>query len=102
MSSLSNEYKDKVINIFNKVKESLKVHFIFIDTPSGFKPHEYEMWYKSVINPANGLWIGDGFAEQYLIKPTKMVQSHYDLIGNSYGYLVEEGQVKFIKFVEKL
>ena len=85
-----------------KAKESLKVHFIFIDIPAGFKPYEYESWYKSTINPSTGLWIGDGFAEQYLIKPTKVLQEYYDLIGNNYGYLVENGQVKFIKVIEKM
>lgn len=102
ISSLEKETKDKFINILTKAKENLKVHFIFIDIPAGFKPYEYESWYKSTINPSTGLWIGDGFAEQYLIKPTKVLQEYYDLIGNNYGYLVENGQVKFIKVIEKM
>ena len=102
ISSLSKEDKDNFINILNKSKETLKVHFIFIDIPSGFKPYEFEAWYKSSINSSSGLWLGDGFAEQYLIKPTKVIQDYYDIIGNSYGYIVENGQVKFIKIVEKM
>ena len=94
--------KDSFINILNKAKETLKVHFVFIDIPSAFKPYEYEAWYKSSINANSGLWIGDGFAEQYLIKPTKMLQDYYDIIGNNYGYVVENGQVKFAKIIEKM
>ena len=58
------------------------------------------MWYK--FNLSSGLWIGDGFAEQYLIKPTKVLQDYYDVIGNNYGYIVDNGQVRFIKIIEKM
>lgn len=102
ISSLSKEDKDNFINILNKAKETLKVHFVFIDIPSGFKPYEFEAWYKASINPSSGLWVGDGFAEQYLIKPTKVIQDYYAIIGNNYGYIVENGQVKFIKILEKM
>ena len=73
-----------------------------IDIPSAFKSYEYESWYKGSVNQSTGLWIGDGFAEQYLIKPTKMIQEYYDVIGNNYGYIIENGQVSFIKVIEKM
>ena len=93
IGSLSAEDKNKFINIINKSKDSLKVHFIFIDIPSGFKPYEFEAWYKATINPSTGLWVGDGFAEQYLLKPTKVIQDYYEIIGNDFGYIIENGQV---------
>ena len=102
INSLSKEDKDNFINILNKAKETLKVHFVFIDIPSGFKTYEFEAWYKVSINSGSGLWVGDGFGEQYLIKPTKVIQSYYDIIGNNFGYLVSNGQVKFIKIIEKM
>ena len=102
IGSLPKEDKDKFTNILAKVKDSLKIHFIFIDIPGGFKPYEYEAWYKASVNSSSGLWIGDGFAEQSLIKPSKMSQSYYAVIGNNFGYIVDNGQVKFIKIVEKI
>lgn len=102
INSLSKEDKDNFINILNKAKETLKIHFVFIDIPAGFKPYEFEQWYKSTINSSSGLWVGDGFAEQYLIKPTKVLQDYYAVIGNNYGYITENGQVKFIKILEKM
>ncbi len=102
ISSLSKEDKDIFINILTKAKDNLKIHFIFIDIPAGFKPYEFESWYKSTIDVSTGLYIGDGFAEQYLIKPTKVLQDYYAVIGNNFGYIVEKGQVKFIKIIEKM
>ena len=102
MSLLSQEDKDAFVNALTKAKDIQKVHFVFIDSPGGFKPYEFETWYKSSLNTISGLWIGDGFGDQYLIKPTKVVQEYFDVIGNNYGYLVENGQVKFIKLIEKI
>lgn len=102
VSGLAKEDKDVFINILNKAKETLKIHFVFIDIPGGFKPYEYETWYKSSVDSSTGLWVGDGFAEQFLIKPTKVIQDYYAVIGNNYGYLVYKGQVKFIKVIEKI
>lgn len=101
MNLLSEEDKNNFVNVLTKSKESLKVHFIFIDIPGAYKSYEFETWYKSSINNGSGLWIGDGFADQFLIKPTKVIQDYYEVIGNNYGYIVENGQVKFIKVIEK-
>ena len=101
IKSLNDEDKKIFENIINKSKDSYKIHFIFVDSANSFKKNEYEMWYKDSVDSSNGLWIGDGFAEQYVIKPTKLIQSYYDLIGNNYGYMVTNGNVDFIKIIEK-
>ena len=101
IKSLNDEDKKIFENIINKSKDSLKIHFIFVDSANSMKKYEYETWYKDSVDSSSGLWIGDGFAEQYIIKPTKLIQSYYDLIGNNYGYLVSNGNVDFIKIIEK-
>ena len=82
INSLTQEDQDTFTSLITKAKETLKVHFIFIDVPSGFKPYEYESWYKNAINDTSGLWINDGFAEQYIIKPTKTLQEYYKKTSN--------------------
>ena len=101
VSSLNEDDKKLFENIINKTKESLKIHFVFIDASNSLKKHEYDGWYKDSIDSSSGLWIGDGFAEQYSIKPTKLIQEYYQIIGNKYGYLVNNGSVDFIKLIEK-
>ncbi len=94
---------DKVLfkNIMKKAKTIMKVHFIFIDTAGSLKKCEYEDWYKETVDSTSGVWIGDGFAEQYVIKPTKLEQSYYEQIGTKFGYIVENGVVSYMKIVEK-
>jgi len=101
VNSLKEDEKKLFDNIILKTKESIKIHFIFIDSASNLKKCEFESWYKDTVDSSRGLWIGDGFAEQYSIKPTKLIQSYYDSIGNNYGYIVSNGSVDFIKLLEK-
>ena len=99
--SLKDEEKQMFTNIATKTKEVNKIHFIFVDTYNGFKKCEMESWYKDLIDSSCGLWIGDGFAEQYSIKPTKVEQKYFAQIGTSYGYKVTNGIVEFVKLIEK-
>ena len=101
VKSLNDEDKKLFDNIITKTKDSMKVHFMFVDSSSNLKKIEYESWYKDTVDSGSGLWIGDGFAERYSIKPTKIQQSYYELIGNKYGYIVSNGNVDFIKVIEK-
>ena len=101
VKSLNDDDKKLFENIINKTKDSIKVHFMFIDNSNSLKKNEYEAWYKDTVDSSSGLWIGDGFAEQYSIKPTKIQQSYYELIGNRYGYIVSNGNVDYIKIIEK-
>ena len=102
VKSLNDDDKKLFDNIINKTKDSLKVHFMFVDSSNNLRKIEYETWYKDTVDSSSGLWIGDGFAEQYSIKPTKVQQSYYEIIGNKYGYIVSNGNVDYIKIIEKM
>ena len=43
---------------------------------------------------ADGLWLGDGIADQYIIKPSKVTGELYEEIGDGFGYLVSRGRVR--------
>ena len=101
ISGLDDEKRAVFEKIIENSKENLKIHFLLVDTPNSLKKYEYDDWYKNSIDSTNGIWVGDGFTEQYSIKPAKIIQQYYESIGTKYGYLVENGNVEFIKFVEK-
>lgn len=100
-NGLKDENKKLFENILSKNKEINKVHFMFIDTANSLKKNEFNPWYKDSVDSSSGLWVGDGFAEQYAIKPTKLDKTYYDINGNKYGYLVQTGIVEFVKLIEK-
>ena len=101
ITSLAEDNKKLFDNIILKMKDSYKIHFIFIDAANSLKKKEFETWYKETVDSSCGLWVGNGFSDQYSIKPVKVIPSYYEQIGNSFGYLVNNGMVNFIKLIEK-
>ncbi len=102
ISSISSEEKNIFENILKKNKEINKIQFIFIDIVSNLKKCEIESFYKENVSNGSGLFIGDGFGDQYTIKPSKASQAYYNPIGSSYAYLVKNGVVNFVKIIEKI
>ena len=100
-NGLSAESKKVFENILSQNKEIGVVNFIYIDTPSALKKNEYNAWYKDSVDNTSGLWIGDGFSEQNVIKISRLDKSYSLIIGNKYGYITEVGTPKFVKLIEK-
>ena len=44
-----------------------KYNFIIAENSVRLKNHEYDIWYKNNITGDNGIWIGNGISDQYLI-----------------------------------
>ena len=51
-----------------------------------------DAWFTQNVNSANGIWIGDGFGNQYLFKPSKFSSEYNEEIGNKFGYVVKRGK----------
>ena len=57
----------------------------------------YENWYKKQITGTEGLWIGDGLTDQYVLKISKLTRELYEEIGTDFGYLCTHGKPQLIK-----
>ncbi len=92
-------------NIFKELlstnKEVAKMNFIFVDIPSAFKKFEYDDWYKSSVNANDGIWIGGGVTQQFLIKLTIQLTS-FSNIGNDFGVYVKNGMPVIIKPINEI
>jgi len=100
VTSLAGEEKDLFNNIIEKSKSNNKIHFILIDGSNNIRKLEYEPWYKETVDSSEGLWIGDGFSEQYIIKSTRNIRTQ-ETMNNGYGYIIKDGNTKFVKLCEK-
>lgn len=102
LNSLDYEQKQLFETILKLNKNSMKIHFVLIDSSNSLKKYEYEDWYSNSVDASYGLWIGDGFADQLTLKPSKIINEYYDSIGNNMGYILDNGGVDLIKYVEKI
>ncbi|MBQ2872657.1 MAG: type VII secretion protein EssC [Bacilli bacterium] len=100
-NKLDEEHKIMFKEILSHNKESLKINFVFIDIVSGFKKFEYEEWYKNCFDTDDGIWIGAGVTQQYVIKlliqPSKLSN-----IDNEYGIVVKNGMPTLIKLINQI
>lgn len=99
INRISNETKEKLFAMLIKGKALYKMHFVIVDSQHYFSSAEYSEWYKAHIKSNEGLFIGDGFAEQYSLKANKHSNSFYEEIGNDFGYLIRRGKPALIKLL---
>ena len=72
-----------------------------VDLPASFKKYEYDDWYKSNFDTSNGIWIGPGVGQQFVIKVTTQLSS-YSNITKEYGVFVKNGAASIIKLINEI
>jgi len=86
--------------ILQKAEELGNYNFIIVDSGNKLKNHEYDDWYKEFVTDDTGIWVGNGIADQYLLKLNKMDSELSTNVGNSYGYAVSEGEPTLVKLID--
>ena len=99
LSQLSADAQEKLRLVLLKSEANYKQHFILVDALSEFNSINYEDWYKKQINGADGVWIGDGMADQYMLKVNKITNELYEEIGDEYGYLLNRNRFTLVKLL---
>ena len=70
-----------------------------VESLSQFNTCQYDAWYKKHIAGTDGLWIGDGVTDQYMLKVGKLNSEMYEEIGNEFGYRIEKGRSTSVKLL---
>ena len=99
MDQLSPDSKDKLCALLEKGEAIYKLHFIIVESASEYNSLSYLEWYKRHLTGSDGIWIGDGIADQYLLKINKITSKLYEEIGSDYGYLVARNRPVLMKLL---
>lgn len=73
--------------------------FITVDTIDNIKSISYEVWYKSNIDLSQGIWIGNGIANQFTLKVTTNARILRAEIDPKFGYIIKKGKATLIKLI---
>lgn len=98
-NKLSDDNKKSFDSLFEKGKDLGTFNFIIVDLPDKLKKMEYDSWYKNSVTNNRGIWLGNGIANQYVIKLNKIPRELYEEIPNDFGYVIEKGYALLIKTV---
>ena len=100
MDKFINEVDEKTRNeVFESLKATDKCNFIIVDNTTRLKSHEYDSWYKKYVSNEDGIWVGNGVAEQYSIKLSVSQREVENKCGNSFGYFIKNGNPVLMKLV---
>ena len=77
-----------------------KINFVLVDIPSGFKKFEYEDWYKKSFDNSNGIWVGPGLGQQFLIKAVS-VSNAISSVSLEYGVIIKNGTARAFKLINE-
>ena len=97
LSNIENSEKE-FLEFLTKVDELKNCNFIIVDSVSKIKQHEYDKWYKSYVSGDDGIWVGSGFDDQYLLN-TMSRKGIVNNCGRTFGYVVKKGNLTPIKLL---
>ena len=101
-SCLTSDGQEKMNLVLQKAESIYKLHFIIVDAISNYTAFNYEEWFKRQISGADGIWIGDGIADQYMLKINKVTNELYEEIGDEYGYVLNRNRPTLVKLLSSL
>ena len=96
---LSNEAKTMFRELMEIDTTVQTIKFIFFDSIDLIKKMEYDNWYKAIVKSNQGIWLGNGIADQYTIKISKITRELQIDIPNGFGYIVKNGVPMLTKFL---
>ena len=97
LSNIDDEHMQKLNLILEKGSNEYNLSIILGDQVKSFTQISYEKWYKTNLSTADGIWIGDGITEQYLIKASKTTNEMHQAIGPEFGYSFVNGKCTKLK-----
>ena len=77
-----------------------KISVILVDAADVIKKHDFDSWYKRFNSNSQGIWVGYGLTDQYVIKLSRTPKFCYEEISNKFGYVVRNGIPIQIKLLE--
>ena len=91
--------EEEFLQLLHNTENLKNYRFILVDNNSKFKNREYDQWYKEYISGDTGIWIGNGVNDQYLISISNMGNRLNNRCGESFGYIIKQGEPICIKLL---
>ncbi len=77
-----------------------KFNLVLFDASYVLKKYEMESWYRDYVMNNQGIWVGNGITDQFVLKLSKTPKYCYDEISLEYGYVVRNGSPTLVKLLE--
>jgi hypothetical protein len=99
LSRISEDVKKRFLAALENINEINQFSFVFVDRVDNLKKFEYENWYKKVVANNNGIWVGNGVADQTLIKTNIGFKKNNNEIPSGFGIVIKNTKTSLVKLV---
>ena len=99
MLRVSGDNKTNLLDYLEKIKDLQTFSFIFVDLPESMRKNEYEKWYKASVDSNYGIWVGNGVADQTLIKTNIGFKKTNNEVQKGYGIVVKNTKTALVNLV---
>lgn len=99
LSRITDDVKRRFLEAIKNVKDIGQFVYIIADRVDNFKKLEYDEWYKKVIQNNYGIWIGNGVADQTLIKTNIGFKKTNNEVSIGYGIIIKNTKTSLVKLV---
>lgn len=97
------EYNEqmKMKNALEQLAKDREVRLALIETASGLQMMRFDTWFQACAAGPCGVWIGDGVAEQQVVKVDRITNDMYSSIPAGFGYFVKKGKPCLAKMLNR-
>ena len=99
ISRVNEIVKKRFLDTLKNCKELGQFTYIFVDRVDNLKKLEYDEWYKRVVQNNYGIWIGNGVADQTLIKTNIGFKKVNNEIPNGFGIVIKNTKSDLVKLI---
>lgn len=100
LNKLSDETKQKLLEMMRQNVQMNLVSFVFVENPDLIRNFLYDEWFKIATDMSRGIWIGTGIADQSLFKIFKISREDREDISNVYGFVINSSKISLVKLLE--
>ena len=99
LNKLSATEKAGFVELINSCKNKGNIRIFIIDTIDAIKTMAFEPWYKPNVDFSEGIWLGDGIANQFTLKVTTNARLLRAEVEPGFGYIIKKGKATLIKLM---
>lgn len=100
-NALGDQANEKLGLILEKGNVDYGINIIIGEQVKTLASFSYEKWYKSGVSNSDGIWVGSGISEQYIMKPSKVTADMHEDIGSEFGYVLQKGKAVRVKLLHQ-
>ena len=96
---LDSKGKEMLQLILEKGQVAYNLTVILAERARDASSVQYEKWYKSQMSSSDGIWVGSGITDQFLLKTTKITSEMREECTPEFGFVIQKGKSLKLKFL---